>query len=165
MMPTVVKEQAPVPPPSYQRAQAKQGSALHMNALSAAFVKCDNKTVWPLEPTYAVLCGVFVSSVFHERSTSATVPVKRFKPKTETKPQTEARPARYAPTGPLYTSVGNGWTLSTTARSAQAIHARTSQCELPTACLPPPGDDRRLDGPSVASAAARADVSAPSARQ
>ena len=36
---------------------------------SAAFVKCDNKTVWPLEPTYAVLCGVFVSSVFHERST------------------------------------------------------------------------------------------------
>ena len=34
MMPTVVKEQAPVPPPSYQRAQAKQGSALHMNALT-----------------------------------------------------------------------------------------------------------------------------------
>jgi len=27
MMPTVVKEQAPVPPPSYQRAQAKQGPA------------------------------------------------------------------------------------------------------------------------------------------
>ena len=41
--------------------------------LSAAFVKCDNKTVWPLEPTYAVLCGVFVSSVFHERSISTTV--------------------------------------------------------------------------------------------
>src|SRR6266705_1780481 len=34
MMPTVVKEQAPVPPPSYQRAQAKQGSALHINALT-----------------------------------------------------------------------------------------------------------------------------------
>src|SRR5436309_5373894 len=34
MMPTVVKEQAPVPPPSYQRAQAKQGPALHMNALT-----------------------------------------------------------------------------------------------------------------------------------
>jgi Transposase DDE domain len=33
-MPTVVKEQAPVPPPSYQRAQAKQDSALHMNALT-----------------------------------------------------------------------------------------------------------------------------------
>jgi hypothetical protein len=33
MMPTVVKEQAPVPP-SYQRAQAKQGPALHMNALT-----------------------------------------------------------------------------------------------------------------------------------
>lgn len=34
MMPTVVKEQAPVPPPSYQRAQAKQGAALHINALT-----------------------------------------------------------------------------------------------------------------------------------
>src|SRR6266516_4653145 len=34
MMPTVVKEQAPVPPPSYQRAQAKQETALHMNALT-----------------------------------------------------------------------------------------------------------------------------------
>jgi len=34
MMPTIVKEQAPVPPPSYQRAQAKQGSALHINALT-----------------------------------------------------------------------------------------------------------------------------------
>src|SRR6266487_2938031 len=34
MMPTVVEEQAPVPPPSYQRAQAEQGSALHMNALT-----------------------------------------------------------------------------------------------------------------------------------
>jgi hypothetical protein len=34
MMPTVVNEQAPVPPPSYQRAQAKQGSALHMNAFT-----------------------------------------------------------------------------------------------------------------------------------
>ena len=33
-MPTVVKEQAPVPPPSYQRAQAKQGSALHIHALT-----------------------------------------------------------------------------------------------------------------------------------
>ncbi len=33
-MPTVVKEQAPVPPPSYQRAQAKQGAALHINALT-----------------------------------------------------------------------------------------------------------------------------------
>src|SRR6266571_1066139 len=33
-MPTVVKEQAPVAPPSYQRAQAKQGPALHMNALT-----------------------------------------------------------------------------------------------------------------------------------
>jgi hypothetical protein len=34
MMPPVVKEQAPVPPPSSQRAQAKQASALHMNALT-----------------------------------------------------------------------------------------------------------------------------------
>ena len=34
MMPTVVKEQAPIPPPSYQRAQAKQGPALHVNALT-----------------------------------------------------------------------------------------------------------------------------------
>ena len=42
----------------------------NLKLTSAAFVKCDNKTVWPLEPTYAVLCGVFVSSVFHERSTS-----------------------------------------------------------------------------------------------
>jgi len=34
MMPTVVKEQAPIPPPSYQRAQARQGPALHMDALT-----------------------------------------------------------------------------------------------------------------------------------
>jgi len=34
MMPTVVQEQAPVPPPFYQRAQAKQGPALQMNALT-----------------------------------------------------------------------------------------------------------------------------------
>src|SRR2546421_1987562 len=34
MMPTVVKEQAPIPPPSYQRAQARLGPALHMNALT-----------------------------------------------------------------------------------------------------------------------------------
>src|SRR5689334_24391869 len=34
MMPQLVKEQAPVPPPSYQRAQAKQRSALHINALT-----------------------------------------------------------------------------------------------------------------------------------
>jgi hypothetical protein len=34
MMPlVVVKQQAPVPPPSYQRAQAKQRPALHLNAL------------------------------------------------------------------------------------------------------------------------------------
>jgi hypothetical protein len=34
MMPTVVKEEAPVPSPSYQRAQAKQRPALHINALT-----------------------------------------------------------------------------------------------------------------------------------
>ena len=34
MMPTVVKEQAPVPPPSYQRAQARLSRALHMDALT-----------------------------------------------------------------------------------------------------------------------------------
>jgi hypothetical protein len=34
MMPTVVKEQAPVPPPFYQRAQAKLGPALHLDALT-----------------------------------------------------------------------------------------------------------------------------------
>src|SRR5205809_6056841 len=33
MMPTIVAEQAPVPPPAYQRLQAKQGPALHINAL------------------------------------------------------------------------------------------------------------------------------------
>jgi hypothetical protein len=33
MMPTLIEEQAPIPPPSYQRAQAKQGLALHINAL------------------------------------------------------------------------------------------------------------------------------------
>lgn len=33
MMPTIVAEQAPVPPPYYQRMQAKQGPALHINAL------------------------------------------------------------------------------------------------------------------------------------
>ena len=34
MMPTLVKEQAPVPPPCYQRAQARQSPALHMDALT-----------------------------------------------------------------------------------------------------------------------------------
>ena len=34
MMPTRVTEQAPVPPPSYQRAQARLSRALHMDALT-----------------------------------------------------------------------------------------------------------------------------------
>src|SRR2546426_12239957 len=34
MMPTIVKEQAPVPPPSYQRAQARLSRALHIDALT-----------------------------------------------------------------------------------------------------------------------------------
>ncbi len=34
MMPTVVKEQAPVPPLSYQRAQARLSRALHIDALT-----------------------------------------------------------------------------------------------------------------------------------
>src|SRR5579872_6250730 len=34
MMPLALEHQAPVAPPSYQRAQAKQGPALHMNALT-----------------------------------------------------------------------------------------------------------------------------------
>jgi hypothetical protein len=34
MLPIEVKEQASVPPPSYQRAQAKQSAALHINALT-----------------------------------------------------------------------------------------------------------------------------------
>ncbi len=34
MMPTIVKEQAPVPPPSYQRAQAQLSRALHIDALT-----------------------------------------------------------------------------------------------------------------------------------
>ena len=34
MMPTVVQEQAPVPPPSYQRTQAQLSRALHIDALT-----------------------------------------------------------------------------------------------------------------------------------
>ncbi len=34
MMPTVVKDQAPIPPPSYQRAQARLSPALHLDALT-----------------------------------------------------------------------------------------------------------------------------------
>src|SRR5215467_3860168 len=34
MMPTVVNEQAPIASPSYQRAQARLGSALHIDALT-----------------------------------------------------------------------------------------------------------------------------------
>ena len=34
MMPTIVNEQAPVPPPSYQRAQARLSRALHIDALT-----------------------------------------------------------------------------------------------------------------------------------
>jgi transposase len=34
MMPTIVKDQAPVPPPSYQRAQARLSRALHIDALT-----------------------------------------------------------------------------------------------------------------------------------
>ncbi len=34
MMPTIVTEQAPVPPPAYHRAQARLGPALHIDALT-----------------------------------------------------------------------------------------------------------------------------------
>jgi hypothetical protein len=34
MMLPIVKEQAPVPPPSFQRAQARQSRALHIDALT-----------------------------------------------------------------------------------------------------------------------------------
>lgn len=34
MMPTIVNEQAPVPPPAYHRAQARLGPALHIDALT-----------------------------------------------------------------------------------------------------------------------------------
>jgi hypothetical protein len=34
MMPTVVPEQAPVPPPAYHRAQARLGPALHIDAIT-----------------------------------------------------------------------------------------------------------------------------------
>src|SRR5947209_13759334 len=34
MMPTVLAEQAPVPPPAYYRAQARLGPALHLDALT-----------------------------------------------------------------------------------------------------------------------------------
>ena len=34
MMPALVKEQAPIPPPCYQRAQARSGPALHLDALT-----------------------------------------------------------------------------------------------------------------------------------
>src|SRR5438132_980455 len=34
MMPIVVSEQAPVPPPAYHRAQARLGPALHIDALT-----------------------------------------------------------------------------------------------------------------------------------
>ena len=44
MMPlAVVEHQAPVPPPSYQRAQAKQSPALHMNALSSTLYILGNR--------------------------------------------------------------------------------------------------------------------------
>ena len=47
-------------------------SKINLNSnTNAAFLKYDNKTVWPLEPTYVVLCGVFISSAFEERSTKA----------------------------------------------------------------------------------------------
>ena len=34
MMPTVITEQAPVPPPAYYRAQERLGPALHLDALT-----------------------------------------------------------------------------------------------------------------------------------
>jgi hypothetical protein len=34
MMPTLVNEQAPVPPPAYHRMQARLGPALHIDALT-----------------------------------------------------------------------------------------------------------------------------------
>jgi hypothetical protein len=34
MMPLAIKDQAAVPPPSFQRAQARQSRALHINALA-----------------------------------------------------------------------------------------------------------------------------------
>jgi len=34
MMPIVLTEQAPIPPPAYHRAQARLGPALHIDALT-----------------------------------------------------------------------------------------------------------------------------------
>jgi len=34
MMPTVISEQAPIPPPAYHRAQGRLGPALHIDALT-----------------------------------------------------------------------------------------------------------------------------------
>ncbi len=34
MMSSVLREQAPIPPPAYQRAQARRGPALHIDALT-----------------------------------------------------------------------------------------------------------------------------------
>ncbi len=34
MMPTIVNEQAPMPPPAYHRVQARLGPALHIDALT-----------------------------------------------------------------------------------------------------------------------------------
>ena len=45
-------------------------TAFNERSTSAAFVKCSNIKDRPLEPTYAVLCSVYVSSGFKERSTS-----------------------------------------------------------------------------------------------
>jgi hypothetical protein len=98
--------------------------------------------------------GRLLYKPFLSRSLVLQPHLSRFKPKTGTLAQMAARPERSAPTGPLSASGDSGWLLSPRGRSAQAIHARMSQCEPPTASLPPSGGDRWLDGPSAASVAA-----------
>src|SRR6266487_4604538 len=89
----------------------------------------------------------------------------RIKPKKRTPPRLVTRPARCEPRGPLCTTAASGWTQWTTARSAQAVRARTSRYGRPTTYLPPPGDDRPPDGPFAASVVAGAGAVAPSARR
>jgi len=67
-MPTVLSEQAPVPPPAYHRAQARLGPALHIDALTLVRT-LHLRTLWRLSyqdmhdwlaawPALAVVCGL-----------------------------------------------------------------------------------------------------------
>src|SRR5260221_6985955 len=115
---------------------------------------------WDREPPFGTEAQHFTAGHEHLQSGTGltTVPHNGIKPRTGTKSRTEARLARCASRCPLYTSVDSDWPPSSRAQSARAVHARTSRCGRPTACLLRLSDDQSQGVLFAASVAARGET-------